>query len=250
MTLLILSHNVELGSFLINFNVALDLFDTSNAATTSHATAPARKGLMSSGTCLENQQALINWMRVCIGSIIQEPLINFGSAKMAGVFPVKMTSNRKGGSKFSLPGKRTLAHEQRNVAQKLVDQLLNGPKSFHLDRNLNLFPELLAYIDSEHWEFQNSFNQSLTKEIKWTPSGSFFLYTKGCGRKRMMCTVFDAICSGVLDCEITKGPSIPLTNNFGVLSATTEIKEKFKVLGKQYCPTLCVVVCSEQNLEK
>ena len=207
----------------------------------------ARKGLMSSGTSLENEQALINWMRVCIGSIIQEPLTNFSSTtKVPGVYPLKITCSRKGGSKFTLPGKRTLAHEQRNVAQKLLDQLLNGPKSLHVEKHLHLFPEM--HIDCENFEFQNSY-QSFAQDIKWTPKASFFLYTKGCGRKRLMSAVFDAISSGALDCD-TKNEEIPVNNSFTRSRFVTEMKEKYKILGKQYCPNLCVVVCSEQNLEK
>jgi hypothetical protein len=169
---------------------------------------------------LENEQALLDLIQDALGKIIIEP--NYST-------PIRL-KRKWGDMKFKVPSKRSLAPEQRLDAQSLTDAVHSSRRVMTANVNIDISDSLV--IDPLAWSFgrKNSDKPDLT--FSWSPVGGFLNYTRGCGRKRTLAAMLDAISSGGID-----------------EGSISENRKGFN-LNKYFAKRLSLIVCEADRVEK
>jgi hypothetical protein len=176
-------------------------------------------GRFSSRLAIENEQALLDLMQSALGRIVIEPGIQNPLASRY--------KRRWGDMKYRVPSRRSLAPEQRYDAQSLTDVVHTSGRSMTANPILAISDSLV--VDTKVWTFNK---RGENTSFSFTPIGGFFNYTRGCGRKRTISAMLEAISSGHIDDSSV---------------SETRIHSN---LNKYFARKLAIVVCEDDRVEK
>lgn len=169
---------------------------------------------------LENEQALLDLVREAVGKIIIEPISSS---------PVRL-KRKYGEMKYKVPSKRLLAPEQRFDAQSLTDVVHSSRRVMTANVKIGISDSLV--VDPRSWSFEKRPEDRNDSTFSWTPIGGFLNYTRGCGRKRTIAAMLEAISTGGID------------------EGSTSESRKGSNLNKYFARRLSLIVCEANRVEK
>lgn len=178
---------------------------------------------LSSRFLIENEQALMNYMKA--SKIVIEPSSFFSVVPAPLGVPTIPKIRRWGELKHKITARRTLAPEQRSDAESMIFLLrVHDANPITIPISSQIAVSDSVEIDMTHYCFAR---KQPAKTTAWIPNGSFLTYTKGCGRRRTIASVMDAV------------TSMPI-----------ESPSEHQHLGQYFACRTGVIVCEGQKISK
>lgn len=197
---------------------------------------------LSSITALNNEQALFSFLNVCKHDIVIEPMAWFPNPLIINGGLCIPPKKPRCPLKITIPHLRCLTSEQRHQAQHLLDTII----SKNADRRFIIPKELVVSSNGVSINLSSGIlekSRPVGFGAAWEdihPSGSFVKFTRGCGKKRTFVAFMEMFCKwksqvSKTDLENYHKSKLLIEANVGT---------------RFYAPELCIVVCSEDSIEK
>jgi hypothetical protein len=198
---------------------------------------------LSSITALKNEQALFSYLNACKQDIVVEPVAWFYNPLVVNGGLNIPPKKPRCPLKIPIPHLRCLTTEQRQQAQHLIDTII----SKNVERQFNIQKELVVSSNGVAINFKSGMLEKslpLNYGVSWdtiSPNGSFVKFTRGCGKRRTFVAFMEMFCKWKSQISKIDLENYTKSSRY-ILDASRETKF--------YAPELCIVVCSEDAMEK